>query len=283
MTTQGERTPTPGDGQAGQAGQRFGGGAGAHRGGRLTVRRLVGWTVVLGVVAAGGWIITRPTPGDYIPGLGPSRKDAAKTPPVVGAPPPPTDTEALNVETYFPSQRLIEFGAYKGKRNGARRGENCVEAQQDRTLELLKDSGCQAYLTVNFTGQDKPVLSSVTILRFTDQAAAGKAADALRGKPGALAFILPNADLDNSPAGAAAAAKPGAEPRVEAVGHYVTVTSSRLPADAHTPSASPSSAPGPAPTASPSPSGTPAPTPEQVLDEATRAVSYAAGSQFVWM
>ncbi|MGW2251064.1 hypothetical protein ACWCXH_12780 [Kitasatospora sp. NPDC001660] len=277
MTTQGERTPTPGEGQSGQAGQRFGGGADAYRGRRLTARRLVGWTVVVGVVVAGGWIITRPTPGDYIPGLGPSTRDATKTPPVVGAPPPPTDPEALNVETYFPSQRPIEMGAYKGKRNGVRRGENCVEAQQDRAQELLRNSGCQAYLTVSFTGQEKPVLSSVTVLRFTDQAAAGKAAEALRAKPGALAFILPNADVDTSPA--AAAAKPGTEPRVEAVGHYVTVTSSRLPSDARTPSASPNSAPS----VSPAPSGAPAPTPEQILDEATRAVSYTAGSQFVWM
>ncbi|MFD8082493.1 hypothetical protein ACFV4F_12450 [Kitasatospora sp. NPDC059722] len=281
MTTQGERTPTPGDGQTGQAGQRFGGGAGAYRGRRPSARRLIGWTAVVGVVVAGGWIITRPNPGDYIPGLGPSAKDAARTPPVVGAPPPPTDPEALNVETYFPSQRLIELGAYKGKRNGARRGENCVEAQQDRAQDLLKDSGCQAYLTVSVTGQDKPVLSSVTILRFADQAAAGRAAEALRAKPGALAFILPNADVDNSPA--TAAAKPGTEPRVEAVGHYVTVTSSRLPADAHAPSATPSTVPGSAPAASPSASGTAAPTPEQVLDEATRAVSYTAGAQFVWM
>ncbi|MEE1786142.1 hypothetical protein PUR71_25055 [Streptomyces sp. SP17BM10] len=280
MTTQGERTPTPGDGQAGRAGQRFGGGAGAYRGRRPSARRLVGWTVVVGVVVAGGWIITRPTPGDYIPGLGPSSKDTARTPPVVGAAPAPTDPEALNVETYFPSQRLIELGAYKGKRNGARRGENCVEAQQDRAQDLLKDSGCQAYLTVSVTGQDKPVLSSVTILRFADQAAAGRAAEALRAKPGALAFILPNAEVDNSPA---AAAKPGTEPRVEAVGHYVTVTSSRLPAEARTPGATPGTASGSAPAVSPSATGAPAPTPEQVLDEATRAVSYSAGAQFVWM
>ncbi|MQS11016.1 hypothetical protein F7Q99_01640 [Streptomyces kaniharaensis] len=276
MTTQGERTPTPGEGQEGQAGQRFGGGAGAYWGRRLTARRVVGWTVVVGVVVAGGWIITRPTPGDFIPGLGPSSKDATKTPPVVGAPPPRTDPEALNVETYFPSQRLIEMGAYKGRRNGVRRGENCVEAQQDRGQELLKNSGCQAYLTVSFTGQDKPVLSSVTVLRFADQAAAVKAADALKAKPGALAFILPDANEAPAPA-AGSAAKPGTEPRVEAVGHYVTVTSSRLPeSPTHAPSA-PASTP-----ATPAASAT-APTPEQVLDEATRAVSYSAGSQFVWM
>ncbi|MFJ6621781.1 hypothetical protein ACIQOW_29920 [Kitasatospora sp. NPDC091335] len=283
MTTQGERTPTPGEGRDGRAGQRVGGGAGTdggtgrRRGRRLTARRAVGWVAVVGVVTAGGWIITRPMPGDYIPGLGPSTKDSEKTPRVVGAPPPPTDPGALNVDNLFPAQRPVEVGAYKARRNGVRQGENCVEVLQDRAQDPLKDSGCQAYLTVSFTGQDRPVLSSVTLLRFPDQASAAKAADALRAKPGAVAFIL--ADASTAPA-QAAGAKAGGEPRIEAVGHYVTVTSSR-PGDGR-PAGSATGGTGAPTTPVTAPTGT-GPGSEQNLDEATRALSYAAGSPFVWM
>ncbi|MFH9349666.1 hypothetical protein [Kitasatospora sp. NPDC017646] len=284
MTTQGERTPTPGEGQDGRAGLRTGGGAedtpaagsagtARGRGPRLTPRRAVGWVVVAVVVVAGGWVITRPTPGDYIPGLGPSKADSARTPPVVGAAPPTTDPEALNAGNLFPAQRPVEVAGYKARRGGIRQGEKCDEVLQDRTQELLKDSGCQAYLIVSFTGVDHPVCSSVTLLRFADQAAAARAADTLRGKPGAVAFIL--ADTNFAPAPSAGSAKPGSEARVEAVGHYVTVTSSR-PGDAR-----------PADTASSNPApSTPTPTAsggEPNLDEATRALSYAAGQPFVWM
>ncbi|MFJ3219882.1 hypothetical protein ACIPLC_28695 [Kitasatospora sp. NPDC086801] len=285
MTTQGERTPTPGEGQDGQAGRRTGGAAGAGgglsgsrvggRGRRLTARRAVSWVVVVGVVAAGGWIITRPMPGDYIPGLGPSTKDAAGTPPVVGAPPPRTDPEGLNADTFFPPQRPVEVGAYKARRNGIRQGDNCTEVLQDRTQELLRDTGCQAYLTVSFTGQDRPVLSSVTVLRFGDQAAAVRAADTLRGKPGALAFILPDANA--APAPSSGAPKAAGEPRVEAVGHYVTVTNSRL-GEARAPGPSTGAPSTPAPGSSGQ-----APSTEQTLEEATRALSYAVGAPFVWM
>ncbi|MEU9045311.1 MULTISPECIES: hypothetical protein [unclassified Kitasatospora] len=292
MTTQGERTPTPGEGRegragqedrAGQAGQQVAEGAGPRRGRRLTGRRAVGWVVVVGVVVAGGWIITRPMPGDYIPGLGPSAKDAAKTPPVVGSPPPRTDPEGLNVDNFFPAQRPVEVGTFKARRNGARQGDNCAEVLQDRAQDPLKDSGCQAYLTVSFTGQDRPVLSNVTLLRFPDQASAVKAAEALRAKPGSVAFIL--ADATAAPA-QPAGANPGGDPRVEAVGHYVTVTGSRTgdgrPA-ASTPSSTGAPATGAPAAGTPTPTGSAAPSTEQTLDEATRALSYAAGSAFVWM
>ncbi|MFJ7909186.1 hypothetical protein [Kitasatospora sp. NPDC096204] len=286
MTTQGERTPTPGEGRDGRAEQRVGGAADAvdaeggtdrGRGRRMTARRAAGWIVVVGVVASGGWIITRPMPGDYIPGLGPSTKDSAATPRVVGAPPPRTDPEALNVDTLFPAQRPVEVGAFKARRNGVRQGENCVEVLQDRTQDPLKDTGCQGYLAVSFTGQDHPVLSSVTLLRFPDQPSAARAADALRAKPGAVAFILADASTAPTPP---PGAKPGGEPRIEAVGHYVTVTSSR-PGDGRPASAAPSGTGAPAaplPAATGTASGT-----EQNLDEATRALSYAAGSPFAWM
>lgn len=278
MTTQGERTPTSGEGREGQAREhRTGRGAGlaglAGLGGRLTPRKAVGWVVVLGVVAAGGWIITRPAPGDYIPGLGPSHKDANKTPPVVGAAPPSTDPEGLNVDNLFPAQRLVDVAGYKARRNGARQGENCAEALQDRTQDLFKDSGCQAYLTVSFSGQDRPVLSTVTMLRFGDQASAAKAAELLRGKPGVLTFILPDPTVP-APAPSGSSAKGGGEAsRVEAVGHYVTVTSSR-------PGATATPVPGASGAPTPSASG---PSAEQSLEEANRALSYAAGTQFVWM
>ncbi|MER7667574.1 hypothetical protein ABTY61_03800 [Kitasatospora sp. NPDC096128] len=282
MTTQGAHTPTPGEGQDGQAGQRTGGGAGVaavaadrRRGRRVTGRRAVGWVVMAGVVAAGGWIITRPTPGDYIPGLGPSKADSARTPPVVGTPPPTTDPEALNADNMFPAQRPVEVGGYKARRGGIRQGEKCDEVLQDRTQELLKDSGCQAYLIVSFTGVDHPVRSSVTLLRFADQAAAARAADTLRGKPGLVAFML--ADTNIAPAPSVGSAKPGSEARVEAVGHYVTVTSSR-PGDAR-PADTASSNPAPS-TQAPTASGSGG---EPNLDEATRALSYAAGQPFVWM
>ncbi|KOV09848.1 hypothetical protein ADK60_39795 [Streptomyces sp. XY431] len=264
----------------------------------MTARRVVGWITVVGVVAAGGWIVTRPTPGDYIPGLGPSSKEASKTPPIVGDPPQRTlvDPEALDVEAYFPAQRIVESGSYKGKRSGVRRGDNCTEVLQDRTLDLLREAGCKGYLAVSFSAQDRPVLSSVTLLRFTDAPTAARAAEALRAKSGTVAFILPDASA--APALPAGLARPAIEPRVELVGHYVTVASSR-PAEmypgggAAAPAAAPS-VPGTG-TASPTvgapvPPASPLPVPsastaglDQLLDEATRAVSHSAGAPFVWM
>ncbi|MEU6974239.1 hypothetical protein AB0A71_42310 [Kitasatospora aureofaciens] len=285
MTTQGERTPTPGEGQDGQAGQRTGGGAAGtggaagadrRRGPRLTPRRAVGWVAVVGVVVAGGWVITRPTPGDYIPGLGPSKADSTRTPPVVGTPPPTTDPEGLNADNLFPAQRPVEAIGYKARRNGIRQGKDCGEVLQDRTQDLLKNSGCQAYLMVSFTGVDHPVLSSVTLLRFADQSTAARAADALRVKPGAVAFIL--ADTGFAPA-QSGGGKPGGEPRIEAVGHYVTVTSSRVGDARPTGSGSPGAPGATTPTSSSSATGSGEPN----LDEATRALSYAAGQPFVWM
>ncbi|MFB6887763.1 hypothetical protein ACFCX4_00400 [Kitasatospora sp. NPDC056327] len=295
MTTQGERAPSPAGPPADQTSQQRP--AGSYRARRVTNRRVVGWVAVAGVVAAGGWIVTRPTPGDYIPGLGPSSREASKTPPIVGDPPPRAlaDPEALDVDAHFPAQRVVESGGYKGKRSGVRRGDNCTEVLQDRTLDLLREAGCKGYLAVSFTAQEKPVLSSATVLRFTDASAAARAAEALRGKPGSVAFILP--DASTAPVLPTAVARPATEPHVELVGHYVTVTSSR-PADAHLPAgASPTPTAGPSgsagPTATPGatgPAAGPQPGPsatvaniDQLLDEATRAVSYTAGAPFVWM
>ncbi len=67
-------------------------------------------------------------------------------------------------------------------------------------------------------------------------------------------------------------------PRVEAVGHYLTVTASRF-ADAH-PVASGSPTAG-SPTAAASPAVDPTAS-EGQLEAATRAISYAAAAQFIW-
>ncbi|MFE4605015.1 hypothetical protein ACFRKE_29615 [Kitasatospora indigofera] len=303
MTTQGQRDPQPEDRTPeGRA-------ARARHATRGLPARALGWCVVVAVVAGGGWIVSRPHPGDWIPGLGPSSADAAKTPPVVGNPLPPsgTDQEGLTADRYFPAQRAVEMGAYKGRRNGARQGQDCAETLQTREPDPLQGSGCQGYVTVSFSAVDQPaLLSSVTVLRFPDDASAAKAAQALRAGHGpaeALVFILPDASAAVVPASATGRpvdpAKPADPGKVEAVGHFLTVTVSRF---AESRTAAPSPSPSPSPTASgaagtpeapPAPattgataSGTPSapagPSQAQLLDLATRAVSFAAGAQFIW-
>ncbi|WP_199881377.1 hypothetical protein [Streptomyces sp. CB03911] len=303
MTTQGQRDPQPADRTPeGRA-------ARARHATRGLPARALGWCVVVAVVAGGGWIVSRPHPGDWIPGLGPSSADAAKTPPVVGNPLPPsgTDQEGLTADRYFPAQRAVEMGAYKGRRNGARQGQDCAETLQSREADPLQGSGCQGYVTVSFSAVDQPaLLSSVTVLRFPDDASAAKAAQALRAGHGpaeALVFILPDASAAPVPVSAAGKpadpAKPADPGKVEAVGHFLTVTVSRF---AESRTASPSSSPSPSPTvsgtavtpeappapatggatASTTPSPPAGPSQAQLLDLATRAVSFAAGAQFIW-
>ncbi|MFI6446006.1 hypothetical protein [Kitasatospora sp. NPDC050543] len=256
MTTQGERNPPP-------VGRPSRGPAEAHHAQRGGPRRALVWCAVIAVVAGGGWIVTRPHPGDWIPGLGPSSKDAAKTPPVVGNPQPSTvaDPDGLTAERYFPAQRGIELGAYKAKRSGARQGQDCAETLQDRTVENpLAESGCRGYITVSFSELDRPVQSSVTVLQFTDEFSAEKAARTLQDKPALLAFILP--DASPAPAPTAGAKTPATSVKVAAVRRYVTFTSSRF-ADAHGATGVPGAV-------------------EQQLDEATRALSFTVGQPFIW-
>ncbi|MFC9330313.1 hypothetical protein [Kitasatospora sp. NPDC057015] len=294
MTTQGQRDPHP----AAQTPE--GRAARARQASRALPARALGWCVVVAVVAGGGWIVSRPHPGDWIPGLGPSSSDAVRTPPVVGNPLPPTvtDPEGLTADRYFPAQRVVEMGSYKGRRNGARQGQDCAETLQSRELDPLQGSGCQGYVTVSFSSVDQPaLLSSVTVLRFPDDASAARAAQALRAEPGpadALAFILPDASAAAVPVVQAGATKPATAGRVESVGHFLTVAVSRFaePRSATpSPTASGATAGGtPAPgasttapvPASPTASTPAGPTPKQLVDEATRAVSFAAGAQFIW-
>ncbi|GAA0671807.1 hypothetical protein GCM10010193_25110 [Kitasatospora atroaurantiaca] len=261
MTTQGEQEPRP----AGQDGDAL-----AHtnraRGGR---RRVLAWCALAAVAAGGSWVVARPDPADLIPGLGRTSADAAKTVPAVGASPsqPLTEVQAFTAERYFPAQRGIEQDAFKARRTAARQGGDCAETLQDRAQDVLHQAGCQGYVSVGFTSLDQKVVSSVTVLRFADEAAAGKAWQTLQGKPEALAFVLSDAAPTPAPSTSTStgttppnAAKPLTATQVKAVGHYVTVTTSRY-VDLRTANA----------------------TPDTLLNDATRAVSFTAGAPFLWM
>jgi len=256
MTTQGEQDPRPAD----QDGDAL---AHTHRarGGR---RRVLVWCALAAVAAGGSWVVARPDPGELI-GLGRTSADATKTVPAVGASPsqPLTEIQAFTAERYFPVQRGIEQDAFKARRTAARQGGDCAETLLDRAQDVLHQAGCQGYVSVGFTSLDQKVVSSVTVLRFADEAAAGKAWQTLQGKPEALAFVLsdaapiPTTAPSTSPPNSA---KPLTASQVKAVGHYVTVTTSRY-LDLRTATA----------------------TPDTLLNDATRAVSFTAGSPFLWM
>ncbi|MFI9274974.1 hypothetical protein ACIGXM_30325 [Kitasatospora sp. NPDC052896] len=249
MTTQGESRPIAGSVAEGQG---HGGGAESRRS-----RRVFTWCATVLVLGAAGFVVTRPHPGDWLPGLGPTSKDAP--PPVVGSPPPTssTDPNPFTAEQYFPAARPIDLNGFKAKRSGARQGNDCTETLQDPTKDVLRNFGCQGYLTVTFTRADGKVLSCVTVLRFADDQTGQQVADLLAGKPGALKFVLPDTTI--AAPSASAGAVNSSLTRVEDVHHYVTVTTSRF-TDGH--------------------SGTGPNDPD--LEEATRAVSYVAGEAFMW-
>jgi hypothetical protein len=250
MTTQGDSRPIAGRVDEGQG---HGGGAGSRRS-----HRVFTWCAVVLVLGAAGFVVTRPHPGDWLPGLGPTSKDAL--PPVVGNPPATssTDPNLFSVEQYFPAARPIDLNGFKAKRSGARQGNDCTETLQDPTKDLLKGFDCQGYLTVTFTRTpDGKVLSCVTVLRFADDQTGQQVADLLNGKPGALKFVLPDTTI--AAPSAVAGATNASVTRIEDVHHYVTVTTSRF-ADGHSPA-------GPD---------------DPDLEEATRAVSYVAGEAFMW-
>ncbi|PYC76688.1 hypothetical protein C7C46_22220 [Streptomyces tateyamensis] len=252
MTTQGDSRSIP-DGPAEIPGSVRNG---ARSG--FTRARLIGWGGAVVLLGAGGFVVASPHPGDWLPGLGPSSKDKPVS--VVGNPAPTsaTDPVPFTVDGYFPVAKPVEVNAYKAHRSGGRQGNDCAETLRDPAKNVLKDSGCQAYLAVSFSRQDTRVLTSVTVLRFADEQQAAKAAALVNGQPGLFTFVLPDSSI------AAPSAAPGGKPdlptRVEAVERYLTITSSRF-ADGHQPAG--------------------ADDPE--LSEATRAVSYTAGmSVFSW-
>ncbi|MER8185932.1 hypothetical protein [Kitasatospora sp. NPDC094015] len=253
MTTQGEQFPPP-PGLQPQA-------ASAHRRGpRVTRQRMLLWVALAALAAAGSWAVTRPNPGDLLPGLGPTSTKPATGTTAPGAAPaqPLTEAQAFAADWYFPAQRGIEQDGYKGRRANAGQGADCADAVLDKAHDPLRDSGCQGYLAVAFVRLDQQVDTSVTVLRFADEAAAGKTGAVLREPAAALLQLQP----EGAPAapGPQAGKQPLTSRRVAVVGHYVTVTVSRF-ADQRTTAAET----------------------DHSLDEATRAVGYAAGLPFAWM
>ncbi|GAA2740614.1 hypothetical protein GCM10010440_08390 [Kitasatospora cinereorecta] len=212
------------------------------------------------MAAGGAWAVSRPNPGDLLPGLGPTSTTPSAAAPASGAPDLQalTEAQAFTAERYFPAQRAVDQDGYKARRTAAHQGGDCVETQADRAHDALKDLGCQGYVAVAFTRTDQPVVTSVTVLRFADAGAAGKAEQALGDKVPSFLFTLP----DGSPVPAAtpsSTAKPMQAAKLALAGHYLTVTVSRY-ADQRTGA-----------------------TPDQALVESTRAAAYTARVPFVWM
>ncbi|AUG75319.1 hypothetical protein CFP65_0347 [Kitasatospora sp. MMS16-BH015] len=244
MTIQGERAPRPAGGPEAPVP------ATVHRSRRTPSRRiLVG--AVLAVLAAGaGWIVTRPHPGDWIPGLGPTSAESAKSAPTAAAVAAPTQTsvftpESFTADRYFPAARAVDLDDFKGRRTAGRQGGDCAESLADRAHNLFVNTGCQGYVSVGFARTDQQLLGSVTVLRFGDAGAAAKMSQTLD----AAAFAFTTEPELPVPAG-----RPST--RIEAVGQYVTVTTVRS-TDTH------------------------AARPD--LDAAARALSYTAGASFGWM
>jgi hypothetical protein len=248
MTTQGDDRPIS---------DRAATSPGAVRNGpRGGSKRLVAWCGALAVLGAGGWVVSRPHPGDLLPGLGSTSSDKSV---VLGTPAPTsaTDPNPFDVNRYFPPAKPIEVNNYKGKRSGARQNSDCSEILQDPAKNILKDAGCEGYMAISISRADSKVLTSVTVLRFADDGAAAKAAQLLEDHGDVVRFVLPDATMAAPSPAAGGKADPA--PKVQAVRHYVTLTTSRF-ADGHPPVAQP----------------------DPDLDEATRAGSYTAGTAFVW-
>ncbi|MEY9945143.1 hypothetical protein [Kitasatospora sp. GAS1066B] len=267
--------------ESGESGESDGIPGPGRPGSRFGARRVLVGSVAVVVLGAGGWLVSRPHPGDWLPGLGPTSQ-GTKYPSVVGTPPPTSsdNPSAFDVKRLFPPTKLIDLDTYKGWYAGARQGGDCAETLQNTGQALLHGAVCQGYLALDFTRQDGKVETSVTVLRFGADGIAGAVANSMRGQHDLVRFVQtdgslagagapsstatsstaasPSSSPSTSPGAAGAKAEP--PPRVEAVRHYVTVTSSRF-ADGHSPT-----------------------TPQdlQDLDAATRAASYTVGIAFVW-
>ncbi|WP_431682553.1 hypothetical protein [Kitasatospora sp. KL5] len=278
MTTQGEpdQTAAGHDGETPAEPRRLGPGR----------RRTALWCALVVAAAGIGWVVSRPNPGDLIPGLGSTSGQSKKSQPAPGlaSEQPLTEAQAFTADHYFPGQRAVDQNGVQAHRTAAREGGDCAEILLDREKNPLKDTGCQAYVSVGFTNADQQVVTSVTVLRFADEQSAQKARQALTD-PSVLAFLTAESDAPSptaSPSPTATAgttASPGAPAtttppptattpppkpadvtRVEPVGHYLTVTVSRY-TDRRT-----TVAPG-----------------DLTLDKAARALSYTARTPFLWM
>ncbi|MFD8597959.1 hypothetical protein ACFV1L_23425 [Kitasatospora sp. NPDC059646] len=219
-------------------------------------RRLAFLWSVVGVLAAGGvWVVSTPHPGDILPGLGPtSTQPAAAAAPAGQGAQPLTEAQSFNSERYFPAQRTYDFDLYKAHRSAARDGADCRAVQNDKTRNLLEKLECQGWLGIALTRNDQPVITSVTVLRFTDAGAAARALQAVREHAAEFEFTFPDGLV-----APAAGVKPMAATRVELVGHYLTLTVSRY-ADQRAGAG-----------------------PDEVLTASTRSAAAVAGQPFMWM
>lgn len=192
-----------------------------------------------------------------------SGSQAAAGPGAVAGPGPAAsssaDPDAFGVERYFPAQRTVDEGVAAGRRTASREGTACADVLQGATAaRLRKVGGCGGYIGATYTRADGAVLTTVTVLRFADAGRARRAAGLLGGRAGDVTFDLP----DGAAQAAVAPPPPPADAlfsRVAVVGDYVTVTSSAF-ADNHQPTIAD----------------------QDQLEQATRAVAYAAGAQFMW-
>ncbi|MFD0531351.1 hypothetical protein ACFQ1I_39870 [Kitasatospora arboriphila] len=283
MTTQGEPDQTAAGHDGGTTAEPR-----RHGPGR---RRTALWCALAVAAVAVGWVVSRPNPGDLIPGLGSTSGQSKKyqLAPGLASEQPLTEAQSFTAEHYFPGQHTVDQNGVQAHRTAAREGTDCTEILLDREKNPLKDTGCQAYVSVGYTNADQQVVSSVTVLRFADEQSAQKARQAL-ADPAVLAFLTaesaapapsptPSPTATGSPVAAVSGAasapagttpssptattpppKPAGVARVEPVGHYLTVTVSRY-TDQRT-----TLAPG-----------------DQTLDKATRALSYTARTPFLWM
>ncbi|WP_405020837.1 hypothetical protein OHV05_32150 [Kitasatospora sp. NBC_00070] len=222
-------------------------------------RRTIALCIVGAAAITVGVVVTET--GDWLEGAGRTTQVVASD----SVPPsqPLSEKDFFVAERYFPAAKPIEQDGYKALRTVGRQGEPCADTLADRAHDVLHDTGCLGYVTVGYLREDKQVTTSVTVLRFADQAAAEKAGQLLAAdSAAAIAFVA--ADPGTAPpvtgSPSPGAAKPVAVTKVESVGHYLTVTTSRFADLRPTPPAN-----------------------DVSLDAATRAVSFTARAPFVWL
>ncbi|MER5862985.1 hypothetical protein [Kitasatospora sp. NPDC002040] len=223
-------------------------------------RRTIALCAAGAVAIAVGVVVTET--GDWLEGAGRTTAESMNLQNVDAVPPstPLSEEDFFVAERYFPQARPLEHEAFKARRTVGLQGRACVETLADRTKDVLHESGCEGYVVVGYAREDAQVVSSVTVLRFADGAAAERARQVIAQNPAVVAFATAETGVTPSPAGSPSpnAAKPVSTAQVDVVGHYLTVTSSRF-ADLR-----------------------PAAT-DNALDVATRAVAFTARAPFMWI
>ncbi|MFJ1754933.1 hypothetical protein [Kitasatospora sp. NPDC088134] len=217
-------------------------------------RQVAMWGVVAALAAGGVWAVSTPHRNDGASGATPSGSGTVAAA-VPGQPVAPlTESQSFTAERYFSAQRAYEFDTYRARRTAARDGADCLAVQADKTGDLLEELGCQGWLAVALTRTDQPVITSVTVFRFADAAAAAKAVQTVRDRAAGFEFTYPDGLL-----APAANLRPMAATRVELVGHYLTLTVSRY-ADQRVGDAA-----------------------DEVLVASSHCASALAGQPFMWM